>query len=86
MSGATYFVQDCPVCGRYLQVRLELLGKTVCCRHCRGSFTARDRSLDKRNIRAPELDLLDRANELLSAVDDFRVHPDLPNLDSPSAY
>ena len=55
MSGATYFVQDCPVCGRYLQVRLELLGKTVCCRHCRGSFIARDRSLDKRNIRAPEL-------------------------------
>jgi len=86
MSGATYFVQDCPVCGRYLQVRLELLGKTVSCRHCRGSFTARDPSLDKRNIRAPGLRLLDRANQLLSAVDNFTVRPDLPNLDLPSNY
>lgn len=86
MSGATYFVQDCPVCGRYLQVRLELLGKTVSCRHCRGTFVARDSSLDGRNIRAPELDLLNRANELLSAVDDFRVRAELPPLDFPTVY
>jgi hypothetical protein len=75
MSRATFFVQDCPVCGRYLQVRLELLGKTVACRHCHGSFIARDPSLGSRSPNAAGADLLGRANELLSSIDDFRPRP-----------
>lgn len=42
MFPATYFVQECPICGRNLQVRLEYLGRTVACQHCRGQFTAID--------------------------------------------
>ncbi|HTN77111.1 MAG TPA: hypothetical protein VL096_17750, partial [Pirellulaceae bacterium] len=40
MSKATYFVQDCPTCGRRLQIRVEYLGKRVACQHCRGQFDA----------------------------------------------
>ena len=34
MAGVTYFVQECPTCGRRLQVRVIYLGKRVACRHC----------------------------------------------------
>lgn len=40
MSGATVFVQICLICGRTLEVRVELLGKPVKCRHCQGTFRA----------------------------------------------
>jgi hypothetical protein len=40
MSRNVYFYQPCPICGRSLQVRIEYLGRTVCCRHCRGEFRA----------------------------------------------
>ena len=42
MSSATYFVQECPTCGRRLQVRVEYLGKSLVCVHCRGAFQAAD--------------------------------------------
>ena len=29
MSKATYFVQECPTCGRDLEIRVEYLGKRV---------------------------------------------------------
>jgi hypothetical protein len=29
MSSSTYFVQECPICGRQLQIRVEYLGKRV---------------------------------------------------------
>ncbi len=44
MPGATYFVQECPTCGRRLQIRLEYLGKRVVCQHCQGTFAAADAS------------------------------------------
>lgn len=70
MSGATYFVQECPVCGRYLQVRVELLGKRVGCRHCQGTFVACDALTTPRDtVRPPKTFLLDRANELLASVE-----------------
>ncbi|MCA9134037.1 MAG: hypothetical protein KDA45_12810 [Planctomycetales bacterium] len=28
------FLQDCPVCGRPMRVRLELLGQRIRCGHC----------------------------------------------------
>ena len=42
MSKSTYFVQECPTCGRNLEVRVEYLGKRVVCQHCRGQFVATD--------------------------------------------
>ncbi|MBC8354262.1 MAG: response regulator [Planctomycetes bacterium] len=62
---ATYFAQECPSCGRHLQVRLEYLGKSVACQHCQRQFDA---------MMAPPLsdsseDLLNRADELLATVE-----------------
>ena len=42
MSTATFFVQQCPTCGRRLRVCVEYLGKRIQCRHCRGTLVARD--------------------------------------------
>lgn len=42
MVRATYFVQDCPVCGRRVQVNVAHLGKSVTCQHCAGRFEAFD--------------------------------------------
>jgi len=42
MAESTYFVQECPTCGRNLRVRVEYLGKRVVCQHCRGKLVARD--------------------------------------------
>lgn len=42
MAKLTYFVQECPTCGRGLEVRVEYLGKRVACQHCGGRFTAKD--------------------------------------------
>lgn len=44
MSRLTYFVQECPTCGRRLETRVEYLGKKLLCPHCRGTFVARDPS------------------------------------------
>ncbi len=38
------FVQECPVCGRPLEIRLEYLGRRVGCQHCGGRFVASDPS------------------------------------------
>lgn len=35
-----YYVQECPTCGRNLQVRVEYLGKQVVCQHCGARFEA----------------------------------------------
>jgi len=68
MPSAIYFVQECPTCGRRLQIRVEYLGKRVACQHCQGTFLAADAS----NLRGGALDqgssLLRRANELLDSV------------------
>ena len=42
MSNATYFVQECPTCGRRLQIRVEYLGRRVVCQHCQGALIAAD--------------------------------------------
>ena len=68
MSIRTYFVQECPTCGRRLQIRVEYLGKPVACQHCQGRFVA----LDSSHARGEPVDqggaLLRRANELLDSV------------------
>jgi hypothetical protein len=42
----TFFVQECPICGRNLEVRVTYLGRNVVCQHCGGSFTASDGSVE----------------------------------------
>ncbi len=64
MSGATYFVQECPSCSRQLQVRLEYMGKSVACKHCEREFEA---SPAARASDSGEY-LLNRVDELLASV------------------
>jgi hypothetical protein len=68
MAGVTYFVQECPTCGRRLQVRVIYLGKRVACQHCGAQFAA----CDPQSPEYPPLDsglmLLARADQLLEAA------------------
>lgn len=34
------FTQCCPTCGRRIQIRATLLGRTVACQHCHAEFVA----------------------------------------------
>lgn len=40
-----FFNQSCPVCGRTVRIRVQLLGRRVYCQHCGGGFTALDAAL-----------------------------------------
>ena len=67
MANTTYFVQECPTCGRNLQIRVEYLGKQVVCQHCDGSFEACDPASSLYPPSESGLGLLRRADELLSS-------------------
>ena len=62
MAGTTYFVQECPTCGRRLQVRVTYMGKRVACRHCGAQFAACD-------PQSPEYPPLDSSLALFARVD-----------------
>jgi hypothetical protein len=64
MNRATYFVQECPTCGRRLQIRVEYLGKLVACQHCRGEFEATENA--NQRVSDSSDSLLARAEELLA--------------------
>ena len=68
MAGAIYFVQECPTCGRRLQIRVEYLGRRVVCQHCQGRFLA----VDPASLRGDYVDhgsaLFRRADEFLKTV------------------
>lgn len=67
MPRSTYFVQECPTCGRNLQVRVEYLGKQVVCQHCGARF----RALEPGSAYAAShsgLSLLERADQLLQTA------------------
>ena len=67
MPRSTYFVQECPTCGRNLQVRLEYLGKQVVCQHCGARFEANEPgSPSDSGINASNA-LLERAEYLLQS-------------------
>lgn len=68
MPRIAYYRQDCPTCGRNLRIRVEYLGRSLCCPHCRGKFMAADPSASPYPGRPAALNLLDRANELLESV------------------
>lgn len=71
MSKSTYFVQECPTCGRSLEIRVEYLGKRVACRHCRGEFVATDPATATATLTTSAL--LRRANELLELASQRRT-------------
>ena len=73
MPHTTYFVQECPTCGRALQIRVEYLGKSLGCPHCSGEFKAQDPSVSPGAADG----LIRRAEELLSSVD-------MPNVEVPN--
>jgi hypothetical protein len=68
MSTPTYFVQECPTCGRRLQIRVEYLGKRVVCQHCQGPLIAADPAGCRRDGAESANRLLRRADELLEFV------------------
>ncbi len=72
MSNSTYFVQECPTCGRRLQIRVEYLGKEVACQHCQGRFVASDPSNARVDGGIENNALLRRADELLESVDRWK--------------
>jgi hypothetical protein len=68
MSRSTYFVQECPTCGRKLQVRVQYLGKQVVCQHCSARFEAYDASSASYPAPPSSLSLLERAEQLLQTA------------------
>lgn len=65
---ATYFVQECPTCGRNLQVRIEYLGKRVVCQHCKARFEACDPTSAAYPPMDSSLSILARADHLIESV------------------
>jgi hypothetical protein len=64
MAQSAFFVQECPVCGRPLQIRVEYLGRRLNCDHCGGAFIAAETPEGApQQTAAP--DLIDRAEDLL---------------------
>ena len=75
MSNSTYFVQECPTCGRNLRIRVVYLGRQVVCQHCQAGFEA----CDPQSAAYPPSDsgiaILRRADELLKRASHQRVAP-----------
>lgn len=68
MATSVYFVQECPTCGRNLQVRVEFLGKRVVCQHCGAMFEACDPTSKSYPPSESSLSLLERAEELIETA------------------
>lgn len=68
MPRSTYFVQECPTCGRNLQVRVEYMGKHVICQHCGARFEACDPSSAIYPASASGLSLMERAEQLIETA------------------
>jgi hypothetical protein len=75
MPNPTYFVQECPTCGRQLQIRVEYLGKHLVCQHCHAGIVAADPANQRRDCPQSSDALLRRANELLESVASHRPQP-----------
>lgn len=80
MCKVTYFVQQCPTCGRRLQVKVEYMGMEVVCQHCGGLLKALDPSLESPPLISgnPVDDALNQADRFLessSPSPDFGFDP-----------
>ena len=68
MPSTIYYVQECPTCGRNLQVRVKYLGKNVVCQHCSAEFEACDPNSATYPPSESSLSLLDRVDELIETA------------------
>ncbi len=75
MANSTYFIQECPTCGRRLQIRVEYLGRRVVCQHCQGHLIAADAANARCDRAMAGNALLRRAEELLESVAHRRPQP-----------
>jgi hypothetical protein len=73
MSNPTYFVQECPTCGRRLHIRVEYLGRQLVCQHCQGALTAADPANVRCDDAASGNALIRRADELLESIARHKV-------------
>jgi hypothetical protein len=78
MPNSTYFIQECPTCGRRLQIHVEYLGKRVRCQHCRGQFEAIDPASVRGDPAGQRNALMRRADELLQSADQWRLQSRSP--------
>lgn len=69
MANTTYFGQECPTCGRKLNIRVEYLGKKVVCQHCRATFQAWDNEGAPPSPQLSGTHLMDRATELIQQAE-----------------
>jgi DNA-directed RNA polymerase subunit RPC12/RpoP len=67
MSHSVYFFQECPTCGRSLEIRVDFLGRDVACPHCRGHFIAADSSSS--SVLSDSGIMLQRADELIAQAE-----------------
>jgi len=70
MSQLTYFIQQCPTCGRRVQVSIGYLGKKIACQHCDGQFVAQDPDLLTAQTKVVD----HRVNQLLSTGELFDIN------------
>ena len=75
MSCPIYYVQECPTCGRRLQIRVEYLGRQLVCPHCQGQLTAADPDNPPCDCGASSSSLLRRADELLASIAQHKTLP-----------
>lgn len=75
MSSTVFFDQECPICGRLLQIRLTYLGRKVACQHCHGEFEACDPDSAAYPPSESGITLLQRAGQLLTPEEEVRTRP-----------
>lgn len=62
---SVFYHQGCPVCGRRLQIDVNLLGRRVYCQHCGGGFVAMDDAMVGGHSCRKPVDAASRADVLL---------------------
>jgi hypothetical protein len=65
MQRAKTYLQNCPVCGRPLEIPVEYRGRALNCRHCGGHFNAIDPASSIFAAQNSSSALLRRAEQLI---------------------
>lgn len=65
MARLTYFIQECPTCGRNIEVPVEYLGLKISCQHCKGHLIAQDPSIAHCQSIGPSSGIYRHVEELL---------------------
>ena len=62
----TYIVEDCPICGRPVEIAQETIGREAACGHCGGQFLVFQADDGETSVvTCGEANLIDRADRLL---------------------